>query len=453
MDFSALHVALSGLRAAQVGIDTTSHNVSNASTEGFTRQRVDLAARRPRTVPMGQLGTGVDITDITRARSSFLDARVRSSIAGSAELGVRASFLTRAENVFAEPDLGISGALEGLFDAFEELSLEPTDMSARSGVLSQLDTVALRINQVYQGIEVLRADARSTLVGTVAEVNDLLGQVAQLNVGILETAVSSGSPNDLMDKRDLLVDRLSQLLGVRVSDQGGGSLQVSLGGVSLVSGGNVRPLSVDAAGQILHPSGLVITPGGEIRGLQAALVTDLPGLSADLDALAVDLAAALNSIHTSGFHAGGAGADLLGYSPSEPAKTLARVLSNPAELATAATAGPPFPAFDGSNAERLAGLRTALTANGGTASLPDALHGIVVTLGREVASLNTASETQMGLAEAAERARMSVHGVSVDEEMVSLMEYQRMYEAAARVITAVDQALDTLINRTGLVGR
>jgi flagellar hook-associated protein 1 len=130
MDFSALHVALSGLRAAQVGIDTTSHNVSNASTEGFTRQRVDLAARRPRPLPVGQLGTGVDITDITRARSSFLDARVRSSIAGAAELGVRASFLAKAENVFAEPDLGISGALEGLFDAFEELSLEPTDMSA-----------------------------------------------------------------------------------------------------------------------------------------------------------------------------------------------------------------------------------------------------------------------------------------------------------------------------------
>jgi flagellar hook-associated protein 1 FlgK len=101
----------------------------------------------------------------------------------------------------------------------------------------------------------------------------------------------------------------------------------------------------------------------------------------------------------------------------------------------------------------LAGLRTTLAANGGTTSLPDALHGIVVTLGREVSSLTTASETQVGLAQAAERARMSVHGVSVDEEMVSLMEYQRMYEAAARVITAVDQSLDTLINRTGLVGR
>jgi flagellar hook-associated protein 1 FlgK len=453
MDFSALHVALSGLRAAQLGIDTTSHNVSNASTEGFTRQRVDLATRRPRTLPMGQLGTGVDITDITRARNSFLDARVRSSLAGSAETGLRASFLARAETVFAEPDLGISAALEGLFDSFEELSLEPTDMSARSGVLAQLDAVALRINQVYQGIEGLRADARSTLTGTVAEVNDLLGQVAQLNVGILETAVSSGSPNDLMDKRDLLVDRLSQLLGVRVSPQDGGSIQVSLGGVSLVSGSNVRPLTVDAAGQILHPSGLVIVPGGEIRGLQAALVTDLPGLSASLDALAVDLATAFNAVHGTGFHAGGAGADLFGYSPAEPAKTLARVITNPAELATATTAGPPFPAFDGTIAERLAGLRTTLAANGGTTSLPDALHGIVVTLGREVSSLTTASETQVGLAQAAERARMSVHGVSVDEEMVSLMEYQRMYEAAARVITAVDQSLDTLINRTGLVGR
>ncbi len=453
VDFSALHVALSGLRAAQLGMDTTSHNVSNASTEGYTRQRVDFTARRPRTRPFGQLGTGVTVTDITRGRNLFLDARVRTSMAGAAEADVRAGFLRRAEAALGEPDLGVTRELSNLLDSFEELAVNPADTSTRMGVLVQLDALATRVNQAHAGVEALRSDAMATLRGRIAEVNDLLGQVAKLNEGILETNVASGSPNDLMDKRDVILDRLSQMLGIRVTQADGGAVQVSLGGISLVSGPGVRALAVDASGQILHPSGLVVVPGGEILGLQQSYTTDLPAFAAKIDDFAVDLATALNTIHTSGYHAGGTGGPLLSYDPGNPAKSLARALTDPAQVATATSSGPPFPVYDGGIAEQLAALRTSLSAAGGTATLSDAYSTIVTALGRDVSSFATVAETQQGLAVAAERSRMSAHGVSVDEEMVSLMEYQRMYEAAARVITAVDEALDVLINRTGLVGR
>lgn len=454
MDFAALHVALSGLRAAQRGLDTSSHNIANASTDGYTRQRVDLRSRLPRQTPVGQVGTGVDVSGISRSRDMFLDARVRASLSGAAETGMRAYYLNRAEAALGEPERGISLEVNRLFDSFEELSLASNDTATRMGVLGQINAVASRVNQVAGEIEALRTDVKSTMVGKIDQVNDVLRQIASLNGSILETSATRGAPNDLRDQRDILVDRLSTMIGTRTIDDEYGGVQVLLGGISLVSKSSSLALSVDiSSGQILHPSGIAVTPGGELRGLQQSLASDIPGLMARLDTFVIDLATAANGIHASGFHAGGSGGALFTYNAGSPGATLAGVLTNPALLATATTPGPPFPTFDGGLASRLANLRTSLVAAGGTASLQDSFSSIVTGLGRDVASMATASSTQQGLAEAAERARMSVHGVSVDEEMVSLMEYQRMYEAAARVITTVDQMLDVLINRTGIVGR
>ena len=119
-DFSALHVALSGLQAAQLGIDTTSHNIANAATEGYTRQRVELAARFPRRLPFGQLGLGVQITDITRARDSFLDNRFRTDADTFSTVSVRADLLSKAERVLGEPESGLSGELSALWSTFED---------------------------------------------------------------------------------------------------------------------------------------------------------------------------------------------------------------------------------------------------------------------------------------------------------------------------------------------
>jgi flagellar hook-associated protein 1 FlgK len=248
---------------------------------------------------------------------------------------------------------------------------------------------------------------------------------------------------------------LSALAGTTVATDDNGSARVSIGGISLVSGASSRPLSYDdSTGQILHASGVAVVPGGELRGIQLAVTEDLPDMMSRLDDFAIDLAAAVNGIHATGFTASGAaGGDLFGYDPLAPSLTLAGLVTAPADLATAATPGPPYPAFDGSIADQLAELRTTMVAAGGTISLPDSYRAFDTALGQEAASARTSAETQAGLSAAADLARTSSHGVSLDEEMVSLMEFQRMYEAAARVITTVDQALDTVINRMGVVGR
>lgn len=456
VDFSALHVALSGLRAAQYAMDTASHNVSNANTPGFTRQRVDMASRYPRITPNGQIGLGVQVTDITRIRDTFLDSRYRSSVGALSNIQSRATFFDRAEQILAEPDDGITAELGDLFDAFEDLALNPPDEASRVAVIEQLGSLAGRISSIAGQLEGLRQDGVVSLKAAVGEVNSTLAQVAELNVAILDASASSaGTPNDLMDQRDKLLDRLSDLAGVSVAIEGNGNARVSIGGISLVSGSSARPLSFDeSTGEITHPSGVAVVPGGELRGLQISVTDDIPTMVGRLDAFVVDLSSAVNSTHAAGFTASGAaGGQLFTYDPLAPAKTISVAVSDPADLATASTAGPPYPSFDGTIAQALSDLRTSLSASGGTTTLVDSYRAFVSALGQESATARNSAATQDGLVSAASIARDSSHGVSVDEEMVSLIEFQRMYEAAARVITTVDQALDTVINRMGVVGR
>ncbi len=453
-DFSALHVALSGLRAAQLAMDVAANNVSNAQTPGYTRQRVDLRARLSRTAPEGQVGLGVEVADVARVRDRFLDLRYRGADSALGSVEVRAELLSRAELVLAEPDAGLTAELNELWDAFEDLSLDPPDRASRIAVINQLDSIASRVNDVSQGLGDLRASALSSLEATLTETNDMLQRVADLNAAILDASARPGTPNDLLDQRDVLLDRLARSVGASFLDEGNGTVRVMIGGISLVAGTEVRELSLDSSTmQILHPSGVAVVAGGDAGGYQQFLTQDLVDLTGRIDQFATDLADALNTVHASGFSPSGPGGDLLTYDPTAPAATLQVAFTDPDLLATASSAGPPFPTFDGSVAAALANLRTQPAALGGTVSLEESMRAIVSDLGTQTASAQLGASTQRDLVTAADVARMATHGVSVDEELVTLMEYQRMYEAAARTITAVDEALDVLINRTGVVGR
>lgn len=454
-DFTALHTALSGLRVASLRMDTASHNVSNANTEGYTRQKVDLHTRYPMTTVYGQIGTGVDVTDVSRVRDAFADTRYRNSLSTASSLEVRADVLRRAELATGEPGEGITSELNMLWSSFEDLALDPSDTASRIAVIDQLASLAARVTAVDQGLVALADDSATALSASVDEVNGLLEQVAELNVAIVEASAAPGSPNDLLDQRDQLVDRLAELAGVSVMPNDNGSIRVSIGGVAIVDGAAVSPLSVDAVThEVLHSSGVALSPGGRVGGYQSVLLGELPDLDAQLDTFASELADAVNAVHAAGYTAGGVpGGPLLSYNPSDPAGTLTVAVSDPAELATAGTPGPPYPEFDASMPEAMARLRTEKVASGGTRSLAELYKTVITSLGQQTSAAARAWQTQSNLSAAASLTRDGSHGVSIDEEMVEMMEAQRMYEAAARVMTSVDEALDVLINRTGVVGR
>lgn len=452
-DFVALNTALTALRAARLRIDTAANNVANASTPGYTRQRVDLATNPVDYLPAGQIGTGVKVIGVTRLRDMFLDARVRAANEQVGETSVRAQLLDRVELILGEPDQGVSGPLADVWASFEDLAHSPTSSGARTAVLSTLDQLAGRLRTIAEGWDRLAKDASDALTTRVDEANDLLTAVAELNHAIA-SAPPDNKPNDLLDKRDHVLDALALKLGVQVSQLDDGTVRVSLDGVSLVEHERVDQLVLQPDFTLATSEGGTMAGGGEIAGYRTFLTVDLPRLRDSLNDFAKSFADALNVQHQQGWvsdtEQGGA---LLSATPGDEAKSLRVAVTDPSKVAASADPGPPFPVHNGVNGQALAELRRAPVAQGGTDTLDGAVRTLAVDLGGQVASARRATEGQMQIAAAADVARKMEHGVSLDEELTYMMEAQHAYQAASRVLTAVDEAMDTLINRTGLVGR
>ncbi|MCP3997443.1 MAG: flagellar hook-associated protein FlgK [bacterium] len=452
-DFISLYTAFSGLTAAQAGINTASHNVANASTVGYTRQQVDLVSRTPYHQRFGTVGQGVHIAGITRSRVAGLDAQVRSSAATQGHLDVLANLLAGTEAVMGEPDTGVTASMADLWTSFDELMLDPPNASARQHVITSLDRLTTTISGVAEKWDIEATSASNSLSAYVDRTNAMLRDVADLNRQILNASGLPGEPNDLLDQRDILMDELANIAGVTVMITDNGAARVSLDGLSLVSDTMVSELSYDnSTYEISHSSGAAVDVGGELSGFQSYLQTELPGFQNSLNTFARELADALNAQHSAGFTPdGSSGGNLLNYTVGKEAISLTVAVTHHSEIAAAGNS--PVAEFDGINAEALSALRQVLVADGGTITLDDAMRNVVSYVGEMTAAAASGARSQAALTSQAENARTQTHGVSIDEEMVNLITYQRAYEAAARVMTAVDQNLDTLINRTGVVGR
>lgn len=480
MSIAGLHTALSGIRAARVGMDTTSHNVANANTDGYTRQRVGLSTTYPSQTAVGKIGSGVEVADIVRIRDAFLDQRARSDLATGGELDVRADLLARTEGVFGEPESGLTSELNEIWAAFEELSLRPDDQASRRQVVSALESFEARVKSVAGGLDTLQTNTTQQLHQSVAEVNGLLERVAGLNESILDAQTGPGAPNDLLDERDRLLDELNTKVGARVSIAEDGTARVSVAGMAVVSGTRAQELQVyekethgaDAgdAFDVMHPSGNPVDVGGELAGLQTFLQQDVPDTVTQLDTFLTEVSEQLDGQHQLGvwFDASGVpdgGDPVFGYGGQPPDdRTAAAIqaefnlnLTDPRRVA-AASGAPDAGQLDGSNAARLAALRTDAFDDNDPITperplVDEQLRTIVTDLAAKVQGADRRSAAQQDLTTASESAREGMHGVSIDEEMVNMLSHQRALEASSRVMTAVDQALDVLINRTGVVGR
>lgn len=217
--FSVLNTSKSGMFTAQQSLNTTSHNISNVNTDGYSKQRAKISTNRPHTVPggIGQIGTGAQVEAIERVRNNFLDYQVRNENSIYGTYDMRSSYLQQVEGVFNEPsDTGIASLMSKFFDSWQELSKQPQSSNNRTVVVQQTLALTDALNHTSKRLIELRTNAQDEIRNSVNDINSLLNQLDSLNKEITNVSVSGNNPNDLMDRRDLLLDELSRKFGISV---------------------------------------------------------------------------------------------------------------------------------------------------------------------------------------------------------------------------------------------
>ena len=566
-----LDTAVKALRAHQLAVDVASHNIANAQTPGFSRQRVllrpigmDGSDHFSRDALLGRPGFGVDARDVNRVRDMFMDFQARQAFSSQGQYSALATPLGNAEVVFNDPsDDGLSSLLSKFWASWHDLTNDPESSAARTALVHATTTFAMRLQSAHGQLTQQRTDLNQEVAGIGHEINAYASEVATLNLQIKQVELNGDMANDLRDRRDLILDELSKLADIHYSEAETGEVTVYMGTHELVFGTSAR--TVQAVDDVTNPGMLkliftmdnddVQVSSGELRGILDARDTAFPDLIEKLNTLASGLINGVNSLHRQGYALDGVttGLDFFTGTDASTIQLNSALAGSPSSIAAATAPGAPG---DPSNALAIANLQLAANMIAGAAatqlvvgetlSAGNAIVGLSVagtlqpgaytiienpplsgtlelqlngnTIGTatpalagpgtftltftnggnpvasltisstgaysaaaQVADLTAAGNNQLQvensastfygnvvsvlgadvnralgleqssglLADHIDSLRESVHGVSIDEEVTNLSSAQHAYNAAARVITTIDDMLDTLINRTG----
>jgi flagellar hook-associated protein 1 len=470
--FSGLSTALSALYAQRRALDITGQNIANANTPGYSRQRAEMSSLDNMRVPAmysvgGDSPSGVEVSSVSRLHDEFLDSRSRAERGLNQYLLGQRDTYDRIEQVINEPsDTGVQSQMADLWSAWGDLANRPSDLSARNVVLQRASAVADSLAAAHGSLTSLWSASREQLQARVDEVNTTAATIADYNRRIAGGSGSGTPTNELQDSRDELVRHLAELTGATGRPRDDGQMDVYISGSPLVSGVDARQLKVvgptDMAGLIdpSDPTGKTKIPvalqwtdstnmaavtSGSITSSLESLNSTIPDTADGYDNVAVQLASALNTQHAKGFDLNGTAGGP--FFTGTTATTLKVAITKPEELAASSVApttdpvtGNPVPNLSGGNADLLADIATK--PNG-----PDSVYrGFVTQTGILAQTVNRRADIQQTATNNAEATRESATGVSLDEEMTNMIQYQRAYEAAAKVIGTIDTTLDSLIN-------
>lgn len=455
MSFQALEIARSALSASRMALDVASQNVANANTPGYLRQRAVLTPVTngdPGGTLMG--GGGVIVSTVERLRDQCLEAQVNHQQGQLGQEQSRASSLTRVQNYF--PDLnnnGISAALSDIFSSLERLQATPGATTAREEVIFNADSFCTEMHTAVGKLQEERQTLESDLGQQVDRVNQLLGQVAELNKKIAGQGDNS-TANDLKVTREQAISELATACGATGLDQPNGTQDVLLGGIRLVQGAQVCELSLvpDATNPSQHQVavGDLVAPealGGTVAGDIAARDQNLDGWEQSLNDLATRFAAAFNAQHRQGVDLNNdAGQDFFTCVAGAEASTLQvnqAIKDDPSLLAAASVAG--GPPGDGQNAAALAGLANEKILAGNTQTALEFHTSLLSDIGAQTQRATDATDARQALVNSLQEQYDNQAGVSLDEEAVDVMRFQQMYTSATKLIQVADEMVSSLM--------
>lgn len=314
----SLNVGMRGLHAAQTSIDVTGQNISNANTEGYSRKRVDMEGDSILHDIYGTVGVGVDVTMITRVRSEFLDRQTWEQLGDKGFYSEMDKAMIRLENILKEPsEEGLASNVDKFWSAWQDLANNPADLSAREAVKAAATTMTDVFQAVYKQIEDYGLSMNNPLTQMAKQVNDLTGQIYELNERIASVeATPSQNANDVRDKRDTLVRKLSEMVDVQTLEDAQGRVVITSGGNMIVGPSETLKLEAYGEDKVLSDGTLSselklrltgsrreFEPrGGQLKGIMEARSRILTTYLEDLNTIASAIVTKVNDLHVAGYN-------------------------------------------------------------------------------------------------------------------------------------------------------
>jgi flagellar hook-associated protein 1 FlgK len=460
---TTLSIAAQSLKNQQAGIQTTGHNITNAATPGFSRQRIEMLTEPPSFQGGVLLGQGSKVATVQRVVDGFLEASLLTlnGDVGTAETEHQA--LAAIQEVFP-PSGGIDVALGAFFGALSDLSNNPGGLSERMGVIGKANAFGESLRHARELLTASQRNLDDELQGFTNRVNLLSRAIAELNGQISFTEIGGLEANDFRDQRQTRIQELVRLTGATVRDDADGQVTIISNGLLLVSGRRSATLdsnTLNGAGfrQVMFqsPDGLTFDATTLIQNGKIGTVLDmrdnrLQDMIDKLDQIAFTFVGAINAQHASGFDLSGAtGGDLFTPIPTiTGASALVRVdptvVANPKLIATASSAS--TAPGDNRNALALLSLRSVTHAPLGNLTLEDSYLELVGDIGFQVESAQINLDFRQSLLLKTQAQRESVSGVNIDEEMTKMILFQRAFEASSLLVRAADDMYGDLIEMT-----
>jgi len=466
--FGTLNLAARSLQTQMTGVEVAGQNLANVNTTGYSRQRVQIQTTADIPTTIGPEGTGANAVAIQQIVSSVLNSQIQTQQSVGNYWQAQQGALQNAQTALNEflnstgsasgtssstdntNSSGLSSQLNNFFAALQGVATSPTSVSARQALVGAAQSLSSSFNQVNSQFDSLKSSLNTSLGEDVTSAHKLLSEIADLNKQISFAEFSGGTPNDLLDAREQDLENLSKLTNITTSTGTLGSVNVSIGGQTLVSGnqladtlhtydpGNGGLLVQTATGGI----NLTLT-GGSMQGTIDARDGTLATMQGSVNTLASTLITQVNTIHSGGYSLTGSSSANFFNGSDAATITVNPTLANNPSLIQAS--GDPAATGDNSIALQLAQLASTTQAGLNNLTFNDSYTQTVSSLGTALQNANDQADNQTAVAKMLSTQRSSVSGVNVDEEMTSLMSFQRAYEASAQLVSTVNQMMSTVL--------
>jgi len=439
--------------ADQAALDTTSNNIANANTPGYSRQTVNFEETPPVEYGGQLFGTGVEIGQITSQRNNVLQMSLDQATQQQSKYDSYLTSMQQVQTLFNETSgTGLQSSITAFFNSLQQLSTDPSNTSLRQAVLAAAQNMAQDFNSTSSSLTSLQQNVDQSVPQAVSQINSLTSQIAQLNSEVSAAESTGQNAGSLVDQRNQLISQVSGLIDVSQVDAGNGNVTLTTtSGAALVVGNKSFQLTTQAnpttGFQDVYSMGKDITStinGGSLGGALQVRDSTIPSILSSLDSLATSLENSFNSVNKAGTDlngnpggnffvpppAGGAGA----------AATMSVALTDPSQIAASLDGS----AGDNANVSAMLALQNQGIVNGQTPI--NAYSNLVFQVGNDVASAQSEEQGVTATVQQLQNQIGSISGVSINEEAANLVQYQQAYQAAAQVASVISNLTSTAIN-------